>query len=182
MKHRKIILCIAPVCHTGKEIPPGCRNPLTAEEVASEVRACADLGVGMVHLHVRDESGAQTFELDVFRRTLDLIREGSDIIIQGSTGGLADLSLEERCVCLEESRVEVASLNMGSVNFGEGVYINTFPDIRFWAGRMREHRVLPELECFDLGMVENSYLMAEEGGINPDIRVPQLSGTRLASG
>jgi 3-keto-5-aminohexanoate cleavage enzyme len=180
MNRRKIIICIAPVCHTGKEIPEGSRNPLTAEEVASEVRACAALGAGMVHLHVRDESGAQTFGLDVFRRTLELIRKSSDIIIQGSTGGLADLTLEQRCVCLDESRVEVASLNMGSVNFGEGVYINTFPDIRYWAQRMKERRVVPELECFDLGMIENSFLMAAEGVLEPPLHFNFCLGTRGA--
>jgi 3-keto-5-aminohexanoate cleavage enzyme len=51
-----------------------------------------------------------------------LIRDASDIIIQGSTGGLSELSLEERCVALNDPRVEVASLNMGSVNFSEEVY------------------------------------------------------------
>jgi len=117
----------------------------------------------MVHLHVRDETGAQTFDLDIFRKTLDLFTAKTDVIIQGSTGGLADLTLEERCVCLEDPRVEVASLNMGSVNFGDDVYINKIPDIRFWAKRMKERNVLPELECFDVSMIETSILLAREG-------------------
>jgi 3-keto-5-aminohexanoate cleavage enzyme len=120
----------------------------------------------MVHLHVRDLTGEQTFELDVFRKTLDAFTAKTDIIVQASTGGIADLSLEERCVCLDEPRVEVASLNMGSVNFGETVYINTLPDIRYWANKMKERKVLPEMEIFDLSMNETCKKLANEGILN----------------
>ncbi|MFB6320085.1 3-keto-5-aminohexanoate cleavage protein [Saccharicrinis sp. FJH54] len=163
MKSRKIIITVAPVNHVGKPIPTVCKNPTTALEVGNEVIDCAKAGASMVHLHVRDNTGEQTFELDTFSKTLDIFTAKTDIVIQGSTGGLADFTLDERCVCLNDPRVEVASLNMGSVNFGEGVYINTFPDIRYWAKRMEETNVLPELECFDLGMIENCYIMLEEG-------------------
>lgn len=164
MENRKVIISIAPVSHPGKPVPGECRNPVRAADIAEEVINCASAGASMVHLHVRDENGQQTFDLEVFRKTLDLFTVKTDIVIQGSTGGMADLSLEERCVCLDEPRVEVASLNMGSVNFGEEVYINTLPDIRFWAGRMKERKVLPELECFDLSMIETSRLM-EQGNV-----------------
>lgn len=120
----------------------------------------------MVHLHVRDEHGVPTADLKAFSRTLNLIRRGSDIIIQGSTGGASNLSLEERCVSLEEPRVEVASLNMGSVNFGDGVYINTIPDIRYWADRMKRRRVLPELEVFDLSMMSTSASLAGDATLD----------------
>ena len=143
---RKVIIAVAPVKHPGSEMPPGCRNPETAEDIAREVIDCARAGAAMVHLHVRDEHGVQTAEMDVFARTLDLIRAESDIIIQGSTGGVSSLSLEERCVSLNDPRVEVASLNMGSCNFGDGVYINTLPDVRFWAKRMQETETVPELD------------------------------------
>lgn len=159
----KIIITVAPVCHVGKPVPEGAKNPLTPEEIASDVAACAAAGASMVHLHTRDEKGEQTFDLSVFSKTLKLISGQTDIVIQGSTGGLADLTLQERCVCLNEPKVEVASLNMGSVNFGESVYINTFPDIRFWSQRMKENNVVPELECFDLSMVESCTKMANEG-------------------
>jgi 3-keto-5-aminohexanoate cleavage enzyme len=150
IRNRKIIVAVAPV---GKEINPPSVNPLTPEEVAREVIACSRAGASFVHLHVRDDKGNQTEDLTQFSQTLDLIRESSDIIIQGSTGGLSSLTLEERCVALKDPRVEVASLNMGSVNFGEDVYINRLPDIRFWARRMQEANVIPELEIFDAGML-----------------------------
>ena len=160
---RKIVVTVAPVCHVGKPVPEGSKNPLTPEEIAADVAACAKAGASMVHLHVRDLTGEQTFDMTQFSRTLDLIREQSDIVIQGSTGGLSTLSLEDRSVCLSEPRVEVASLNMGSVNFGESVYINTLPEIRYWAGRMREEKVVPEMEIFDLSMVETCSKLADEG-------------------
>jgi 3-keto-5-aminohexanoate cleavage enzyme len=163
-QQRKVIVAVAPV---GKAIEPPSVNPITPEEVAEEVIACANAGASMVHLHVRDQVGEQTEDITAFSRTLDLIREGADIIIQGSTGGLTSLTLEERCVAVNDDRVEVASLNMGSVNFGEDVYINRLPDIRFWAGRMQQTKVAPELEIFEAGMIPVVHKLTEEGSLKP---------------
>lgn len=160
---KKILISVAPVCHEGAEIPAGIKVPYTPEEIASEEVACAQAGAGMVHLHVRNDNGKQTADLSWFRQTIDKIREQSDIIIQGSTGGVADLSLEERCVSLNDTRVEVASLNMGSTNLGNGVYINTLPDIRYWAARMKDVNVLPEMEIFDLSMIASVARLHAEG-------------------
>ncbi len=160
---RKIIVTVAPVCHVGKKIPAGCKNPLTPDEITEDVLNCYKAGACEVHLHTRDLKGEQTFELDVFRDTIRRIHEHSDMIIQGSTGGLSSLTLEERCVCLDVPEVEVASLNMGSVNFGETVYVNTLPDIRYWAKRLKETNTIPEMELFDLSMVETCSRLADEG-------------------
>ena len=160
----KIIVAVAPV---GKDNRNTEINPLTPEEVAAEVVACTQAGAAMVHLHVRDGRGEQTEDLTDYSRTLDLIREGSDIIIQGSTGGLSELSLEDRCVALNDHRVEVASLNMGSVNFSEDVYINRLPDIRYWARRMEETGVIPELEIFEAGMLTAVAKLVEEEVLKP---------------
>jgi len=161
---KKIIVSVAPV---GNNIAPPSRNPVTPDEVAREVIECTRAGASMVHLHVRDRKGDQTADLTAFSETLDMIRQASDIIIQGSTGGLTSLSLEDRCVCLNDPRVEVASLNMGSVNFGETVYVNTLPDIRFWADRMRKSDVIPELEIFEAGMIQVADKLLEEGFLSP---------------
>jgi 3-keto-5-aminohexanoate cleavage enzyme len=160
VRRRKIVIGVAPV---GVDIESPSINPLSPQDVAREVVDCAKAGAGMVHLHVRDGSGNQTEDLTVFSKTLDLIRKDSDIMIQGSTGGLSSLSLEERCVSLNDPRVEVASLNMGSANFGEQVYINTLPDIRYWVRRMAEQRIVPELEVFEGGMMENAPRLVNEG-------------------
>jgi len=164
IRNRKIIVAVAPV---GKDIKPPSINPLTPVEVAREVIDCTRAGASFVHLHVRDDKGNQTEDLTQFSSTLDLIRNASDIIIQGSTGGLSELSLEARCVALNDPRVEVASLNMGSVNFSEDVYINRLPDIRYWARRMEETNIIPELEIFEAGMLTAVAKLVEENVLKP---------------
>lgn len=163
---RKINITVAPVCHVGKPIPAECKNPLTPEEIAEDTINCFKAGAAEVHLHTRDLQGNPTFELDVFRDTIKLIRQDTDMIIQSSTGGLSDLSLEQRCVCLNVPEVEVASLNMGSVNFGETVYVNTMPELRYWATRLRETNTIPEMEFFDLSHIECASRFADEGFID----------------
>ncbi len=160
---KKVLICVAPVPHTGSVLPGGVDIPTRPEAIADEVLACAKAGAAMVHLHVRDENGGQTASPNHFARTLELIRESSDIVIQGSTGGVADLSLADRCVSLNNPKVEVASLNMGSSNNGDGVYIKTLPDIRYWAAKMKVKGIKPELEIFDLSMVGSVAKIHQEG-------------------
>ena len=176
-KPRKIIVAVAP---TGKKTEPPSVNPLTPEDVAGEVAACTKAGASMVHLHVRDKKGEQTEDLTDFSATLDLIRPSSDIIIQGSTGGLTDLTLEQRCVALNDARVEVASLNMGSINFGEDVYVNRMPDIRYWARRMEQTRVVPELEIFAAGMLRAYVKLVEEKVLQPPYSIGFCMGVDWA--
>ncbi|MGD9053410.1 MAG: 3-keto-5-aminohexanoate cleavage protein [Desulfobacterales bacterium] len=176
-KSRKIIVAVAP---TGKKIKPPAVNPLTPEDVARQVIACEKAGASMVHLHVRDQRGKQTEDLTDFSATLGLIRNDSDIVIQGSTGGLTDLTLEQRCVALDDARVEVASLNLGSINFGEDVYVNRMPDIRYWARRMEETRVVPELEIFAAGMLPAYMQLVEEGVLKPPYSIGFVLGVRWA--
>ena len=184
---RKIIVTVAPVCHVGKEIPEECKNPLTPEEITEDVVNCYKAGACQVHLHTRDLKGNPTFELDVFQKTINMIREKTDMIIQGSTGGLSTLTLEERCVSLNVPEVEVASLNMGSVNFAETVYINTMPELRYWAKRQQEADVVPEMELFDLSHVECCSRLADEGVIRRPLHYnycvgPGASSTLSATG
>lgn len=178
---RKIIVTVAPVCHVGKEIPAECKNPLTPEEITEDVLNCYKAGACQVHLHTRDLKGNPTFELDVFRQTINMIREKTDMIIQGSTGGLSTLSLEERCVSLNVPEVEVASLNMGSVNFAETVYINTNPELRYWAKRQQEADVVPEMELFDLSHVECCTRLADEGVIRRPLHYNYCVGPGASS-
>jgi 3-keto-5-aminohexanoate cleavage enzyme len=175
MNSRKIIVAVAPVSH---HIDPEAPGPITPEEIADEISRCAEAGAGMVHLHVRDRQGNQTEDLGVFSETLDLIRATSDIVIQGSTGGLSSLSLEERCVALNDPRVETASLNMGSVNFDDDVYINRLPDIRYWARRMAQTNVIPELEVFEAGMIPVIELLATEKILHAPFAVNFCLGVR----
>ena len=176
-KTRKIIVAVAP---TGKKTEPPSVNPLIPEDVARQVIACEKAGASVVHMHVRDKKGEQTEDLTDFSATLDLIRQSCDIVIQGSTGGLTDLTLEQRCVALDDPRVETASLNMGSINFDEDVYVNRLPDIRYWARRMAEIRVAPELEIFAAGMLPTYMKLVEEGVLKPPYSIGFCLGVRWA--
>lgn len=159
----RIMVAVAPVAHAGAFLPAGCNNPVTPEAIAEETVRCIDAGASVVHLHVRNSEGAIVADTAVFRHTLDLILDERDVIVNGSTGGASSLSREERCSALTDSRVEIASLNMGSTNFDEGVYVNTVPDIRYWAGRIYEAGAVPELEVFAPGMVDTARRLVAEG-------------------
>ena len=159
----KVIVAFAPVCHVNKTLPEGTRNPLTPDEVADQSVAAWKEGASIVHLHARDEAGSQVADIRCLTATLDRICNETDLIVNGSTGGVSELSLEDRCVSLDDPRVEIGSLNMGSVNFGDSVYINTVADIRFWARRMRERNVIPELEVFNPSMITTALELRDEG-------------------
>ncbi len=161
---KPIILAVAPVAH---DLPKGCKCGLSAEAVARDVIACAKAGAAMVHLHVRDNEGHLSEDLTIYDETLSLIRAESDILIQGSTGGASDLTCEQRCVALKHPLTQVASLNVGSINFDDGVYINTLPEIRYWAKRMVEEEIIPEMEIFDLSMVDTAKRLIAENLAKP---------------
>ena len=142
---KKIILALAPTGGWGA----GRNNPLDPGILSREVIACARAGASLVHLHARDGCGALTTDLSLFLETTRRIHQGCDIIIEASTGGLSQLSAEERALPLKSPEAETGSLNMGSLNFLDNVYRNSLPDIRLWLGRMKERGVLPCLEIFD---------------------------------
>jgi 3-keto-5-aminohexanoate cleavage enzyme len=155
---RAVAIYVAPV---GAEPVPG--NPLTPRQVAEDTIACVKAGASVVHLHVRDEQGKLVEDTSVFRTTVDMIKREVDVIIQGSTGGMSDLSAADRCTALQVEGVEMASLNMGSSNFGDGVYINSPADIRYWAQEMKKNQVKPELEIFESGMINSALKLQKEG-------------------
>jgi 3-keto-5-aminohexanoate cleavage enzyme len=163
--NEKLLITVAP------SIPPYLRAnlpglDLSPEGVADEVVRASSAGANLVHLHVWDEHGQPTMDLTAFRRTLGLIRERCDIIIEGSTGGINTLSAAERSVSLQ-AEIELASLNPGSVNYDQGVYVNSPEDIRYWAGEMRRRKIKPDIAIFETGMIANSLALAEQGLIDP---------------
>ena len=135
---------------------------LSPEGVADEVVRAAEAGANLAHLHVWDERGQPTTDLSAFRRTLELIRARCDIVIEGSTGGVNTLSPRERSVSLEAG-IELASLNPGSVNYDQGVYINSPADIDYWASEMARRGIKPDVAVFEAGMIETARRLAERG-------------------
>ena len=138
--------------------------PITAQEIADEAARCRDAGAAVIHLHVRNDDGSNTQSSDRFAEVIDAIRRKCDCIIQPSTGGAVGMSIDERAQPLA-CKPEMATLNCGSVNFGEDVFVNTRPQIRDLARRIREAGSVPELECYDVGHVEEALSLLKEGAI-----------------
>jgi 3-keto-5-aminohexanoate cleavage enzyme len=161
----KLLITVAP------SIPPYMAEgipglDLSPQSIAAEVLRAYDAGATIAHLHVWDENGRPTTELEVFRRTIHQIRERCDIIIEGSTGGLNELNAAERSVSLQ-AEIEMASLNPGSVNYDSGVYVNSPDDIAYWAQEMCRRKIKPNLAIFEAGMIANSMRLADEEWIEP---------------
>jgi 3-keto-5-aminohexanoate cleavage enzyme len=87
------------------------------------------------------------------------------------------MSADERAQPLE-CNPEMATLNAGSLNFGEDVFLNPFPMVREFARRMREKRIVPELECYDAGHVESCLWLAEQGVIDLPAHFDFVLGVR----
>lgn len=146
----KVMVSVAPVAATDKEIIP--------EKIAADVLECAKAGAAMVHLHVRDAHGALTTDMSLLEETLRLIRKDSDIIIEVSTGGVSNLTIKERCVPLYSDLVEACSLNVGSTNLGNAVYLNPLQDVRYCIEEILKTGKTPEVEVFEIG---HTYVMEE---------------------
>ena len=137
--------------------------PITAEELAAEALACEKAGAAIIHLHVRDTDGNPTQDIEVFRAAISAMREaGVRAVIQPSTGGAVGMSAEERMQPLLLDP-EAASLDCGSLNFGDSYFLNDLPMMRRFAEEMRRRRVFPELECFEGGHITNALKLQEEG-------------------
>ena len=156
---KKIAIALAPTGGWGT----GFNNPVTPETIADDVIACSRSGASILHLHARDRAGQLTADLAPFDQTMARIRQHCDIILEASTGGLSRLSREERIVPVTNPAAEMGSLNIGSLNFGDEVYCNSLPDVRYWIGRMAEADVKPSLEIFDTGHLETSLELIRTG-------------------
>ncbi len=158
----ELMICVAP--YPGEKQDEKFPDKMDLPE---EVVRCYHAGASIVHLHVRDEDGNQTTDPAVFRRDVEKIRSRCPIIIEGSTGGLPEHTLQERCVSFTISGIEMGSLNLGSVNLLGGVYQNPMSDIRFYAQELKKRGIKPFLCIFDLSMFCNAEKLEKEGLIEP---------------
>lgn len=151
---RSIVISVAPVPGSGVGAEP--------EAVAREAVESHAAGAAMVHLHVRDRQGRLTPDVTVFQETIRRIRAESGMIVQASTGGVSDMTIEERCAPLALREVEMSSLNSGSVNLDDAVYKNPFQEVKYVTRRCLETGIVPEIEVFEPGMINNMFLVGEE--------------------
>jgi 3-keto-5-aminohexanoate cleavage enzyme len=156
-----IILTVAP-CPPAPHLQSYADLPRTPEQIADEVVRSHQAGAAVCHLHVVDEHGLATTDLSAFKRTISLICQRCDIIIEGSTGGAVPFSAAERSVALNAD-IEMASFNPGSVNFEHVAYANAPQDIAYWIGEMHRKRIKPDIAVFDTSWIANTLPLIEQG-------------------
>ena len=165
----KRIISVAVVgSHPTKKMNPAV--PYSPKEIAAAAVASRAAGAAIVHIHVREpETGIPTSRVELFAEVVDRIRQQSDILINLTTSGLnipGKNVIEERLQPVE-LKPEICSLDVGSMNFGERVFLNPPDWGRAAALRMREAGVKPEIEVFDAGHVRQARALIDEGLFAP---------------
>ena len=136
--------------------------PISAGEIADEAARCRDAGASVVHLHVRNADATPSQSALLYGEAIARVREKTDIIIQTSTGGAIGMSADERAEPLIH-KPEMATLNCGTMNFGDGVFLNPRSLIRSLARRIRAAGSVVELECYDIGHICEAFTLVDEG-------------------
>jgi uncharacterized protein (DUF849 family) len=126
--------------------------PVTLDELVTTAKECQAAGAAVIHVHIRDAQARPTLDLSRLRDTVAALREGTDLIVQLSTGGAVTDSFDSRLAVLDAAP-DACSLTCGTVNFGEDVFNNPYPFIRDLYARTQELGVVPEFELFDFGHI-----------------------------
>src|SRR5439155_24444051 len=129
--------------------------PITPQEIVQAAVECYKAGAAIIHLHVRDAEGNATQDAHLFRDVVAGIRSHCDVITQVSTGGAVWMSANERLQSIE-CRPDMATLTTGTVNFGEGVFMNNRELVETFARRLRQYGSVSVIEIFDMGMLDEA--------------------------
>src|SRR3954452_20782224 len=126
--------------------------PVTLDELVTSAKECEALGASIIHVHIRDDAAEPTLDQGRLRATVAALRESTDLIIQLSSGGAVTDPEADRLAVLDAGP-EMASCTMGTVNFGDGVFLNRWEFIVELHTRMQDRGIVPEYEIFDLGQL-----------------------------
>jgi len=197
---RKVIITCAPTgaIHTPSMSP---YLPVTPDEIAAAAIAAAEAGATVLHLHARAPvDGRPTQDPDVFRQFLPRIKASTDAVINITTGGNPSMTIDERLQPALQLQPEVASLNMGSMNFGlypmlkrfteykhswerehlensrDLVFRNSFADIELILTACGENGTRFEFECYDISHLYNLAHFLDRGMVKPPLFVQSVFG------
>jgi uncharacterized protein (DUF849 family) len=200
MAKRKVIIscAITGSIHTPSMSP---YLPVTAEEIAASALGAAEAGAAIVHLHARNpKDGRPDQSPEAFEPFLKVIKQSSSVVVNLTTGGAPGMTIEERVRPAERWRPEVASLNMGSMNFGlypmlkryktfkhdwepkaleasrDLVFRNSFKDIRFALETLDATGARYEFECYDTSHLYNLHHFLSEGLVKPPLFIQTVFG------
>ena len=150
--------------------------PYAPAEIAQASVDAWRAGAAVVHLHARWPDGRASQEATHFREIIDRIRgAGCDVVVQCSTGGAVGMSVDERLGSLVDG-AEMGTLNLGTMNFGDDVFVNTRPDIVRIAARLRDRRLVPECEVYDAGMLDTLRWLLAKGHLAAPYHVQFVLG------
>jgi uncharacterized protein (DUF849 family) len=177
--------------------------PVTPEEIAEAAIGAAQAGAAIVHLHARNpKDGSPTQDPALFRQFGARIKAASDVVLNFTTGGAPTMSIEERLQPALLLKPEVASLNMGSMNFGlyemlgrykefkhdwekpylagsdERIFRNTFKDIAFILQSCADNDTRFEIECYDIGHLYTAAHFLERRLVKPPLFIQSVFGIR----
>ncbi len=198
-KDRGIITCaVTGSIHTPTMSP---HLPITPTEIADAAIGAAEAGAAIVHLHARDpRDGRPDQSPEAFAPFLKVIKQRTGVVVNITTGGAPTMSIEERVRPAATFKPEVASLNMGSMNFGlypmlsrykdfkydwekpylEGsrdrIFKNTFADIEYILTTCAENGTRFEIECYDIGHLYTLAHFADRGVVKPPFFVQSVFG------
>jgi uncharacterized protein (DUF849 family) len=199
-KSRKVIITCAVTgsIHTPSMSP---HLPVTPQEIADAAIGAAEAGAAIVHLHARNpQSGLPDQRPEAFAPFLQVIKQRSNCVVNITTGGAPTMSVEERVRPAATFKPEVASLNMGSMNFGlfpmlarfkefkhdwerpylegsrERIFKNTFADIEYILTTCAENGTRFEIECYDIGHLYTCAHFVERGLIKPPLFIQSVFG------
>jgi uncharacterized protein (DUF849 family) len=175
--------------------------PVTPKEIADAAVGAAEAGAAIVHLHARDPvDGRPTQDPKYFREFAADIRNRSDVVINFTTGGAATMTIQERLRPALELKPEVASLNMGSMNFGlypmlarfrefrfdwereylrssdDRVFKNSFKDIEYILTSCAGNGTRFEIECYDIGHLYTAHHFFTRGIVKPPLFIQSVFG------
>jgi uncharacterized protein (DUF849 family) len=149
--------------------------PITPDQIAEAAEGAWRAGAAVVHVHLRDSEGRPTADLETGRRTIEAIALRCPPLIQLSTGVGLEVPFAERAALIE-LRPRMATLNLATMTFGSGVFLNPWDDVRRLAARMRELGVAPELEVYDGGHLELAMRLYEEDLLAEPLRFSVVMG------
>jgi 3-keto-5-aminohexanoate cleavage enzyme len=170
MKMDKLIINVA-VTGMVPEKKDNPHLPVTPEEIADDCLACYKAGASIFHLHARDENGKPTYDSGLYREIITKVRNRCPgAIVCVSTSGRVFTSFEQRSEVLNldgKAKPDMASLTLGSLNFPKQASINEPEMIQALAEKMHRAGIVPELEIFDMGMLDYAKYLIDRKFLRP---------------
>jgi uncharacterized protein (DUF849 family) len=190
-KDKVLITCALDGVVTKREQCP--YIPYSPVEIAEEAKRAYDAGAAAVHIHARDaKTGDVTWSTEVYQQIKDEVRKRCPVLVNFSTGGFtlnvkSEEEKKQRIEYVRKVKPDIAALNMGSMNYAkysehrkgfvfDFIFLNSFTDIALVAGYMKEGNVKPELECFDLGHIQNAEPLLKMGALKPPLQYSFVLG------